>query len=130
MLKKFFKRKYNFRVRPGYGSNELLIEFMGDHRSRFYPDIIKLLEKKYNASHKTKKNINGYINYILASDHFIWEMKCDKGEFTVDDQWCGLFIHAEGKNQPIIKDIENILLENKHFEKEEVDFSKYIQRQV
>lgn len=52
-------------------------------------------------------------------------MSCERGEFAVSDDQYGLFIQADGCNQPIIKDIEKIILETGLFEKENVDFSEY-----
>ena len=101
-----------------------MIEFTGDHRKKGYPDITKILRKQYGAS-MVREHAESMINFALATDHFISKMRCEKGEFIVDDDWCGLFIHAEGENQPIVGEIEEVLLKSKLFVKEKVDFKKY-----
>ena len=59
-----------FRVRPGYKSRELLVEFCGDHRSSSYPNIANLLQDALNAKLK-KHPVYDTVRIGLATDEFI-----------------------------------------------------------
>lgn len=63
-----------FRVRPGYPSKELLVEFCGDHRASSYPDISNLIQSTLNAKPKEHPDLDT-LHIGLATDESInlWE---------------------------------------------------------
>lgn len=113
-----------FRVRPGHKSDELLIEFWGDHRSKGYPNIQQILEVGLSAKPKKHPNLDT-VSIGLATDEFIslWEYK--NGEYELDDDIWAYFIMAPENNAQVINDIEQVLLSSGEFIKEDADFSQY-----
>ena len=113
-----------FRVCPCYKSEELLIEFWGDHRSQSYPNIQKILEVGLSA--KPKKHLSlDTINIGLATDEFISQWEYKNGEYELDDDIWAYFIMATENNAQVISDIEQVLLKSGEFIKEDADFSEY-----
>ncbi len=113
-----------FRVRPGYKSKQLLVEFCGDHRSSSFPDISKLLQSALHAKPKTHPILD-IVHIGLATDNFISLWEYSNGEFELDDDTWAYVIHAPNNNAQVIGDIENILLQSGQLIKEEVDFAEY-----
>lgn len=114
-----------FRVRPGYKSKELLVEFCGDHRVSSYPDISNLIQSALNAKPKEHPYIDT-VHIGLATDQFISLWEYSNGEYELDDDTWGYFILAPRNNAQVIGDIEKALLQSGLFIKEEVDFADYI----
>jgi hypothetical protein len=113
-----------FCVRTGCKTKELLIEFWGDHRTKGFPDIQRILEKGLNAKQKKHPSID--VVYIgLATDQFISLWEYENGEYELDDDTWDYFIHAPDNNQQVIGDIEEVLLESGFFAKEATDLNKY-----
>ncbi|MBC3830970.1 hypothetical protein H8K33_05585 [Undibacterium amnicola] len=113
-----------FRVRPGYKSRELLVEFCGDHRSSSYPNIANLLQDALNAKLK-KHPVYDTVRIGLATDEFITLWEYSNGEFQLNDDTWGYFAFAPNNNALVIEDIERVLLQSGRFVKEGVDFADY-----
>lgn len=114
-----------FRVRPGYKSKDLLIEFCGDHRSSSYPNIENLLQRALNAKPK-KHPVFDTVRIALATDEFISLWEYSNGEFQLNDDTWAYFVLAPNNNAQVIHDIERVLLQSGQFIKEEVDFADYV----
>lgn len=113
-----------FRVRPGYKSKDLLVEFCGDHRSSSYPNIANLLQNALNAKPK-KHPVFDTVRIALATDVFISLWEYSNGEFELNDDTWAYFALAPNNNAQVIDDIERVLLQSGQFIKEEVDFADY-----
>ncbi|MCP4443555.1 MAG: hypothetical protein GY810_32025 [Aureispira sp.] len=109
---------YIYRYRPGYGSNELLIEFYkGPEKEAFIPDLLSALEE---------------IKPVITGTHDLWMndevmMTVDSaiGRFTLSkDIWDLAFIMAD-TNQKGLEKIDQLLSKHPDFEKEEVNFDDY-----
>ena len=121
-----------FLVRPGYKTEELLIEFLGDHTGPQYPDIQKILVQGLKAEPDQLKSFEPtqYSSFdiatmAVAADEFQTFWKYSNGEYELDDDIWAFFIHAPKNNRQVISDIEGVLLASGKFIKEEVDFSQY-----
>lgn len=113
-----------FRIRPGYKSKELLVEFWGDHRGENFPDIRSILAQGLKA--KPAKHPTLDTAFIAtATDEFITLWKYENGEYELDDDTWAFFIHAPDNNIQVISDIERVLLASGQFIKEKADFSEY-----
>jgi hypothetical protein len=107
-----------FRLRPGFGSKELLIEFTaGPEKNNF----IKSLEAALSS---IKVVITGSGD-LLTIDQMFFNANSDLGAFQISiDNWDIAFIMAK-ENQNVIKEIDFILSKNPDFIKELVDFKNY-----
>ncbi|MDF2180424.1 hypothetical protein P2G88_19390 [Aliiglaciecola sp. CAU 1673] len=113
-----------FRVRPAYQSDDLLIEFRGDHRSRGYPNIRRILE--VGLSSKPKKHPSIDTAMLGAStDEFISLWEYENGEYELDDDVWAYFILAPDNNARVISDIVEVLLKSGEFIREETDPNEY-----
>jgi len=118
------KSPEKFKVRPGYDSGDLLIEFCGDHRSQDYPNIYKLLTTILCAKIIEHPQLNT-LDIALTADDYIYCYEYANGRFElVDDVW-GCCIHSLENNYQVITDIEKALIKSTLFLKEDVDFSRY-----
>jgi hypothetical protein len=111
-------RPYTYRLRPGYGSDKLLLEFLlGRTDTEFDKDIFSAL-----------KHINPKVDTVedlWMNDAVLLHVSSDKGAFTLSkDIRDFAFIMAEN-NQPCINLIDEILRNSNWFVKEEVDFENY-----
>lgn len=113
-----------FRVRPGYKSQDLLVEFCGYHRARGFPDVAGILEHALHARFKRHPTLDT-VAIAVATDEIITLWEYEHGEFEVDDDWGGLFILAPKNNAQVVGDIERVLLQSGFFAKEEVNFATY-----
>lgn len=108
---------YNYRCRPGYGSEELLIEFTSEvEKPNFLTDLFDAI-KEINPVISNKESIllNGEISYTI---------KIDSGQFSlVIDSWNLAFLMSD--NQECIFKINRLLVEDERFEKIEVNFDDY-----
>ena len=109
---------YKYQLRPGYGSDKLLIEFIhGVEKKTFLIDLKKAL-KQINFEIETTEN-------LWLNDEIIIHVNSSKGKFILSKAiWGFAFILAD-ENQKIISLIDNILSKNDSFIKEEADFSEY-----
>jgi hypothetical protein len=107
-----------FRLRPAYGSKELLIEFTsGAEKDNFIAEL-------ENALFPLKTIITGSKD-LWVNDEILFEVKCNLGTFQISIDNYGLAFILSKKNQEIIKEIDSILSKNKKFKKELVDFINY-----
>ena len=113
-----------FRVRPGYKTKELLVEFCGDHRSSSYPEIANILQVALNAKPK-KHPIFDTASIGLALDEFISLWEYSNGEYELTDDTWAYFVLVPNNSSQVIGDIERALLRSGQFMKEEVDFADY-----
>jgi hypothetical protein len=110
---------YTYHYRPGYGSQQLLIEiYSGTEKEDFMTDLfIALAELHPEIIRQTEVWIN---------DEILLEIKTDLGEVTLSrDIWDLVFILAEN-NQPCLSKINELLAAHEKFTKVEVDFKNYV----
>ena len=110
--------KYHYKLRPGYKSQELLIEFFkGVDENAFLADVlitiaaldVQLLD----------------VENLWMNDEMLYFFKTAQGNFRLSkDIWHNAFITCE-QNQALILAIEQLLQKDEKFEKVEVDFEKY-----
>ncbi len=108
---------HKYKVRPGYGSSKLLIEFGPDASDQqFADDLCSVLKK------------NGFIMFSASNRifHSIAEFNSPKGSLSIDaDEWGFVWGHAED-DQPVIHYVDTLLQKSGLFEKDEVDFRDYL----
>ena len=111
-------KKYAYKLRPGYNSSELLIEFTKTGNANdFIEQLISLL-KKNNFVYKDTSD-------IWMNDEIWIHLNSDNGKITITkDIWDFVFILGE-QNQNDIIIIDKILIESGNYEKENVDYSEY-----
>lgn len=107
---------YLYRVRPGYGSDKLLVEFMNDSTEEaFVADLFAILSA--NGIRAIQENDLIFVHQSV--------MESPAGLFEIDhDEWCMIWLHADD-NQDAIHFIDRILTASGKFQKEPVDFAKY-----
>ncbi len=111
-----------FRTRPGYQTRELLIELMDDHRAPGFPDISVMLRDLLGASKAPHpEGFDG--RYLMDRRITFWTYP--GGSYEIDDDNWGLFVSAPENNISVIADVERVLLETGHFEKQSVDFDQF-----
>jgi len=105
-----------YRVRPGYGSPDLLIEFLADADDRVFLDELFAVLAAGGARHRGHEDL-----VLLAIVH----LRAPFGRFTLEvDDWNSLWIHAEA-DQAAIAAIDGLLQASPAFEKQDVDFAEY-----
>jgi len=111
-------RPYKYHLRPGYGSDKLLLEFILDSSDTdFDKDLFTTLK---DIGPKIERAENLWMN-----DEIEFHISSDKGDFLFSkDVWDFAFILADN-NQSCIKLIDEMLNNSSLFKKEEVDFEKY-----
>lgn len=109
---------YNYHFRPGYGSDELLIEFIsGVENETFISDLLDTIKSIQPAIID--------LNDLWMNDEVLYSINSTIGTFTLSkDIWDLAFIMAEN-NQPCIEKINQLLLMDNRFEKIDVDFNTY-----
>jgi hypothetical protein len=111
------------RIRPGYGSQLLLVEFCGDHRGDAFPDVRAILQR---ALHAEAAPLDAReVSRALSTDCYAASWIHSGGCYLIDDDIGGLWIHCEENNRQVVGDIEQALLQSGLFTKEEVDFGDY-----
>ncbi|MEN9910013.1 MAG: hypothetical protein RLZZ540_3172 [Bacteroidota bacterium] len=110
--------KYKYYLRPGYNSQNLLIEiFYGAESKIFFSDF-------FNSIIELNPKVDK-INDLWMNDECLFEIKSDIGTFFISkDIWNLVFIMAKD-NQECINKINSILLNDKNFQKVEVNFENY-----
>lgn len=105
-------KPYKYHLRPGYGSDKLLLEFLlASTDTEFEKDLFTAL-KEINPKADT-------IEDLWMNDEVLIHVSSDKGYFTLSkDIWDFAFIMAES-NQPCIKLIDEMLNNSHLFEKEQ-----------
>jgi len=109
--------KYKYHLRPGYKSQNLLIEiFSGVEDECFLTDLLSTIDE---INPKVDK-----INDLWMNDEILMDVSSDSGLFSISkDIWNFAFIMSE--DQKCINKISLLLSESKKFKKVEVDFEKY-----
>lgn len=112
------QEKYKYHFRPGYGSQNLLIEFYsGIDNDCFMNDLLGAI------SEINPKLID--FKDIWVNDEILLEIESDVGSFSLSkDTWGFAFIMAD-ENQDGLKTINSILVNDSRFEKVEVNFDNY-----
>lgn len=110
--------KYKYHYRPGYGSDNLLIEFIsGVENENFVVELFDAL-----------KNINPKIlghEDLWMNDEILYTIESTLGQFTLSkDNYDLAFIMSEN-NQACVEKINDILCKDNQFEKIEVDNNIY-----
>jgi hypothetical protein len=109
---------YSYKLRPGYGSHELLLDFAARHS----PDQLQ-----HALSHILQEA--GFVLVGMAdlwmNDEFAFIYKSKKGRITFSRDIWDLFFIIGDNNQEDILMLDKLLAENPLFAKEEVDFSNY-----
>ena len=110
--------KYSYKLRPGYESSELLLEFnCGKSADDLQNDLFTILK---NANYQLTGSGDLWMN-----DEVLFFFNSKKGTVILSrDIWDFFFIMGE-KNQTDILKIDHVLSENELFLKQEVDFSEY-----
>ncbi|WP_343635072.1 hypothetical protein [Fluviicola sp.] len=111
--------KYTYKLRPGYGSEELLIELDGkDQPDQLEIDLIRILLQNGFEQGKTED--------IWQNDEWIFHFHSEAGTILLsrDTVWDFFFLLGEN-NQPDILKLDWILAENPLFEKVIVNYSDY-----
>lgn len=109
---------YNFLLRPGYGSQKLLIEFSIESDDEIYIEV--LLNAISSISPKVAK-----IEDLWMNDETLLHLSSTNGSFIISrDIWGFVFIMSD-TNQPVISEISELLEKDTYFEKKEVDYEKY-----
>ena len=111
-------KKHAYHLRPGYGSENLLIEFInysdGDTLNTDFLDALKELNPEVKS-----------LNDLWVNDELIYTIDSNLGSFTFSiDTWGFAFIIADD-NQLCITRIAELLLSDNRFHKIEVDPAKY-----
>lgn len=112
--------KEQFKVRYGYGSKNLLAEFLGDHRRDGFPQVDRILEKELEAKPIPHPDFSedALLTLALRDEHIsMWEYK--SGRYEIHDDVWALFISAPKNNVRVMADIESALLKSGLFEKSE-----------
>lgn len=107
-----------YYLRPCYGSDKLLVEFILDSSNmNFNENILCAL----SSIHPKIDSVDD----LWMNNEILFHISSDRGDFLLSKEiWDSAFILTEN-NQFIIKEIDNILSRNDLFEKIEVDFTKY-----
>ena len=108
---------FEYCVRPGYGSQNLLIELNRSNDEGF-AEAFRSVIAKVNAVVEQKED-------LWVNDEMIYRMTGDYGRFEVSNTpWGVAFIIADD-NQEAIHCLDRHLQESELFGKVEVDFSEY-----
>lgn len=108
---------YRYRLRPGYGSKELLIELLPESANQVFLDDLLGVLNQVNAKVTDMQD-------LWMNDEVLLSFESDLGPFVVSkDVWDFVFIMAPG-NQPAILKIEQSLHANAQFQREVVDFDQ------
>lgn len=110
--------KYKYYLRPGYKSQDLLIEIVSGAEDEYF--LTDLLDSLSEINPKVDK-----MNDLWMNDEIEIEVSSDIGLFYVSkDIWDLAFIMSDN-NQECINKINLILLKDKNFHKTEVNFEDY-----
>jgi hypothetical protein len=106
---------HSYKVRPGYGSEKLLIEFgPSSSDERFVADLKNVLSNQGFRS-------RGADHYVFGEATFF---DSPAGLFELDDDGWTVFVHADD-HQAVIDYLDQILQRSGLFTKEAVDSSAY-----
>ena len=110
--------KYKYRCRPGYGSENLLLEFVnGVENEDFKTDL-------FDAIKQINPKLTG-LEDLWMYEEILYTISSELGQFTLSkDIWDLAFLMADD-NQTCILQINNLLLDDNRFEKIEVDYNDF-----
>ena len=110
--------KYKYHLRPGYQSQNLLIEiFYCTESENFFSDFFNSIAEINPELEK--------VNDLWMNDEYIFEVQSDIGSFSLSkDIWDLVFITSD-ENQECLEKIDLILLNDINFQKIEVNFENY-----
>lgn len=109
---------FTYYCRPGYGSEDLLIEF---HSGTGTPDFYIALFEALSPLELLMTSIKN----LWMNDESIREMESLEGPFSIHHDIYDLIFILADDNQPVIHAIDAILEVHPLFEKVEVDFARY-----
>lgn len=110
---------YTFKLRPGYGTEELLIELDGkDQPDRLQNDVFRILLNNGFTEGKTED--------MWQNDEWVFHFHSEKGTilFSRNTVWDFFFLVGENNQSDILK-LDQILSENPLFERLIVNYSDY-----
>ncbi len=109
---------YKYKLRPGYKSSELLIEFCIKSAD---DEFFQILYGSLNSLKIKQKQVTD----LWMNDEVVTEYDSDSGCFEISvDIWDGVFIMSPN-NQAVINKIDKILIGHKDFTKLDVCFDEY-----
>ncbi|HTJ48982.1 MAG TPA: hypothetical protein VL443_05965 [Cyclobacteriaceae bacterium] len=109
---------YQYKLRPAYGGNNLLLEFfIGSEQDDFMSDLFKA----FNELDIQTKSVSD----LWMNDEVVLELSSSVGDFSLSkDIWGFVFIMADN-NHDGIKILDEHLIKSGNFEKLDVDFNLY-----
>ena len=111
-------KKHTYKVRPGYGSEKLLIEFGPDSSDKHFISDLKSVFAENNLIPKSTQDL--IFSWLTTFDSPCGPLEVD------NDEWGFVFVHA-GENQDAINYMDRILSGSGLFQKEEVNYEDYAQ---
>lgn len=112
--------KYAFKLRPAYGSDELLIELDGkDQPDQLQNDVIRILLQNGFTEGKTED--------LWQNDEWIFYFHSEGRTvlFSRNSVWDFFFLIGENNNQSDILKLDDVLSKNSLFEKLSANYSDY-----
>ncbi|CCN34460.1 conserved hypothetical protein [Vibrio nigripulchritudo SO65] len=103
-----------FKIRLSNNSEDLMIEFLGDHRREGYPNIHVILENGLLSKPQSHRNAS-FADIALATDEIVSLWEYSNGEYELNDDVWTYSIHAHLNNAQVIRDIEETLLKSGEF---------------
>ncbi len=110
--------KHRYKVRPGYGTKNLLIEFNPVEDSEYF--LFELMKMLSLFGFEQQGKIDLWMN-----DEILVTMRSMNGCITLSLDIYGIIFILATNNQTDILRIDGMLQSSKGFEKEEVDFTTY-----
>jgi len=108
---------YQYKFRPAYGGNNLLLEFFTGSEDDLISDLFEAFAE---LDFKTES-----ITDLWMNDEVMLEISTTVGDFSLSkDIWGFVFIMADS-NQSGIKILNEYLIKSGKFEKLDVDFNLY-----
>jgi len=109
---------YKYKLRPGYKSSDLLIEFCIKSAND------EFIESLYKAISGINVKQLGTTD-LWMNDEVLIELESDFGHFEISiDIWDGVFVMSPN-NQAVVLKIDEILSKHNKFTKLTVDFDEY-----
>ncbi|QCW99066.1 hypothetical protein FGM00_02640 [Aggregatimonas sangjinii] len=110
--------KYTYRLRPGYGTDRLLIEFNGLEDPEYF--LFEILHMLGLAGFKSKEMLNLWMN-----DEIQVNLSSQNGPILVSLDIYGLVFIVGNNNQKDILRIDELLQKSGAFVKNDINYSSY-----
>jgi hypothetical protein len=111
--------RYKYYLRPGYGSDELLIEFItGVEHKNFESDLQKAISG-------IEPKLIEVVDHMMVNDEWLYKYSSLHGNFDLSKSCWDIAFIITDNNQDCIKKINKLLENHFPYEKVEVDFEKY-----